>query len=43
MLAIWGDYNAAVEKVPVVPNKVYAREKDWLNQQWAERQRRAAD
>jgi hypothetical protein len=34
LLAIWADYNAAVEKAPVVPDKVYRSEKDRLNEEW---------
>jgi hypothetical protein len=35
LLAIWADYNAAVEKAPVVPDNVYRSEKDRLNEEWA--------
>ena len=38
LLAIWGDYNAAVEKVPVVPTQVYTNQKARLNELWAQRQ-----
>jgi hypothetical protein len=34
LLAIWTDYNAAVEDAPVVPDNVYRSEKDRLNEEW---------
>lgn len=38
ILVIYGDYNAVVEKTPIIPTRVYRRNKAKFNALWQERQ-----